>query len=96
MKILTSPTNTDCAVSALTIHSSEYDKYNAFLIEVLQRCSDPTLPYDKKTKLPLTYTEVEKFCNSASKLGLPLIYITEGYYAVYSTFDELNKCEQRR
>ncbi len=96
MKILTSSTNIGYSVSTFTINSTEYDKYNTFLKEVLQRCYNPTQPYDKKTKLPLTYTELEKFCSSAAELGLPLVYITERYYAVYSSFDELNKYEQRR
>jgi hypothetical protein len=90
-------------VSVITVQSSEYDKYNAFLKEALVRCANVTTPYDRESKLPLTPAELEKFCDSAVELGLPVIYIGyfpgisySGSYAAYSSTEMLNKCEEGR
>jgi len=90
-------------VSVITVQSSEYDKYNAFLKEALARCANVTTPYDRESKLPLTPTELEKFCDSVAELGLPVVYIGycpgyaySGNYAAYSSIEMLNKCEEGR
>lgn len=75
---------------------SEFDKYNAFLKEALDRCANLTTPYDRPTKVLVTPEELEKFCDAAANLGLPVIYIAEGYYAGYPNFDTLHEMESYR
>lgn len=88
--------------STLTDTSSEFDKYNAFLKEALERCANLRTPYDRNSDLPLTPDELEKFCDAASNLGLPVIYIgytvddNGGFYAAYPNFDMLNEIEKDR
>lgn len=81
--------------------NSEFDKYNAFLKEALSRCADLKEPYDRPTDLPLTPKEVEKFCDAAAHLGLPVIYVGNyndsiPYYAAYPTFNMLQEIEKNR
>jgi len=85
-------TNTVAIIKPLT----EFDKYNAFLKEALNRCVYLTTPYDRQTDVDITPEELEKFCDAASALGLPVIYIAEGYYAGYPNFDILNEVESYR
>jgi len=80
---------------------SEFDKYNAFLKEALYRCANLTTPYDRPTEVPITANELEKFCDAAVALGLPVIFVAEddkgiGYYAGYPNFDVLNELESYR
>lgn len=95
MSTLTASSSRDTLV--ITSQSSKYDKYNAFLRETISRCADLRKPYDRKSELAISNEEVEEFCESASSLlGLPVIYITEGYYAAYPTFEMLQEKENER
>lgn len=88
--------------TVLTENSSEFDKYNAFLKEALERCANLRTPYDRATEVPINPQELEKFCDAAASLGLPIIYIgyveedEKGYYAAYPNFDMLNDIEKDR
>ena len=98
MKLQTQPNKGE--VSVITVNSSEFDKYNAFLKEALERCANLKTPYDRVTELPLTWEELDKFCDSARSLGLPVIYIAasedRGYYVAYPTFEMLKEKEKYR
>ena len=85
----------------ITETSSEFDKYNSFLKEALERCANLQTPYDRSTEVPINPQELEKFCDAAASLGLPIIYIgyvedERGYYAAYPTWDMLKEKESYR
>jgi len=90
------------SLKSITKNSSEFDKYNAFLKEALQRCANLETPYDRVTEVPITPEELEKFCDAAAELGLPVTYVgyntddTTGFYAGYPTWDMLNEVESCR
>ena len=80
---------------------TEFEKYNAFLAEALERCANVRTPYDRPSKVPINTEELEKFCAAAARLGLPVIYVGKtiednGYYAAYPTWDMLNEMESER
>ena len=86
----------------LTANSSEFEKYNAFLAEALERCANVRTPYDRDSELPLTPEELEKLCYAAANLGLPVTYIgytvedNVGSYAAYPNWDMLYEVEKER